>query len=87
MSTKQSYKEKLDMLEKSSKFPQANALRKMLEEDNQRLFNFIDEGNDLKNVPMNDVGGVEQSTENNEHFEQIPKDFQQNSSSNDYQPL
>lgn len=87
MSNKQSYKEKLDMLEKSSKFPQANALRKMLEEDNQRLFKFIDEGNDLKNVPMNDVGGVEQSTENNEHFEQIPKDFQQNSSSNDYQPL
>ena len=82
MSTKQSYKEKLDMLEKSSKFPQANALRKMLEEDNQRLFNFIDEGNDLKNVPMNDVGGVEQEIKLIHIYQPA-----QNSSSNDYQPL
>lgn len=87
MSNKQSYKDKLDMLEKSSKFPQASALRKMLEEDNQRLFQFIDEGNDFKDIPMNDVGGIEQNIKKDEHFEQIPKDFQKNSQMNDYQPI
>ena len=86
MSTKQSYKDKLDMLEKSSKFPQAGALRKMLEEDNQKLFQFIDEGNDLKDVPMNNIGGDIQNTENDMNIQQIPKDNTQ-VQSNEYQPF
>lgn len=87
MTNKQSYKEKLDMLEKSNRFPQAGALKKMLEEDNQRLFKFIDDGNDLKNVPMNNIGGDEQNINSNEHFQQVSNDVPETLASNEYQPL
>ncbi|KAK8863495.1 hypothetical protein M9Y10_011180 [Tritrichomonas musculus] len=87
MTNKQSYKEKLDMLEKSNRFPQAGALKKMLEEDNQKLFKFIDDGNDLKNVPMNNIGGDEQNIDSNEHFQQVSNDGPETLASNDYQPL
>lgn len=50
-----SYKEKLDQILKNHQSPQVEALKKMLEDDNERLFKYLDESNDIKsNVPMDE---------------------------------
>ncbi|OHT02993.1 hypothetical protein TRFO_29752 [Tritrichomonas foetus] len=84
MNPHSSYRERLDALEKSNRFPKAGALKKLLEEDNQKLFKFIDDGDDLKDVPMNDIGGEDSKIKNDEPMRQV-QDSPDPQPQNDYQ--
>ena len=83
-----SYREKLDLLAQTNAFPQAAELKKMLEEDNERFFKFIDGDDSFKDVPMNDIGGKSDIVDDKGEFRQLNDDENQRQNDNNgYQPL
>ena len=58
---------RLAALEKGPLAARASVLRQMLEEDNDKILNFINEGDDLKDVPMGDPPPLVESADSANH--------------------